>query len=715
MKPLLTAVAFCLLLASQAGAADPDKGKLEPGDRVEIEWAGEKVQAEFVEYFANGWITVKFLRNGIEMSPTLPPAQVRVLAKRGGAGGGAAAKRPFRTWTDTTGKFKTKARFVELAGDTVTLETDKGKSLTIPLAKLSEADQEMARKIAAKMGRQPAAAGTDDGDPFAGGTPGSGGTAPGEPAEADWSDCRVVVAVAPEGWNLPPDAVEVPRAAKPGVVPLAMTTGQNAVFDRVYGLLVARRTGRGCVVLSERPPAGEMNTRLQMVDLTRGGASAPVAFDSTLLPVDVAPDGTAILAREDHTFAAGTAAKGLGVWRIGEKALEPVALWNPRKPDNVHDTAPSHAAFIDPDHVVCVSFPDALSVWDVPRTKALWSTSVSAGSVPAISAGGKYLAVSTGGAVHVFEALTGDTLARLPGDAPPGAVLSFRPDCGQLAAVAPQRLLVWNLATGTLDHDISFPSPVGKGSVDWLEPGQVLLGGQDLVDLERRVVVWRYLHDSGNVLADNHASLGGALWATVFSEDRRSRMLVPATIPHPSAVRAAAGLDAEKLLAVRPGAAFALDVRVQGTPDEQEKVRQALGARLDAAGFVPSAATPLVLEAVTETGKSQEIGYRSFGSFGREVEKATVTEQISRVRILESGVPIWQSVSVTTAPFMLQMKENQSLQEALAPYQKPNLDFFPKVVIPSFIARPGPGGAYGFSQITPQGIVDTPPPAAPSR
>jgi len=47
----------------------------------------------------------------------------------------------FRTWSDRTGKFQIKAKYIGRAGDKVKLERPDGTVLKIPLSKLSEADQ----------------------------------------------------------------------------------------------------------------------------------------------------------------------------------------------------------------------------------------------------------------------------------------------------------------------------------------------------------------------------------------------------------------------------------------------------------------------------------------------------------------------------------------------------------------------------------------------
>ena len=53
-----------------------------------------------------------------------------------------------RKWTDKTGKFSVEADFVSVADGAISLKRPDGKVITIPLEKLSETDQEVARAVA---------------------------------------------------------------------------------------------------------------------------------------------------------------------------------------------------------------------------------------------------------------------------------------------------------------------------------------------------------------------------------------------------------------------------------------------------------------------------------------------------------------------------------------------------------------------------------------
>lgn len=708
-------------LAFVCGARMVHAQDLSPGDRVELDWAGSAVEAEFVERMSNGWIRVRFDFNGIELTPVLPPDKIRPLAKRKGAAGKGSpgkgtqgeqgGKRPVRTWTDATGKFKTKARLIALDGDEVTLETEAGKTITMNLAKLSDADQAMARKIAARMERD-AAAGADDANPFAGGDPGPPSVKPARQAAieaGDWSECRSVVPAAPEGWSVSVGAAPAAEklASKPIALPSSGKNEQNRFFEKVDGLLLARGAARGCVVIHDAHPGRAAETSIVPVDLAAGKAGAAMGWPSTLRPVDIDPEGKAVLGRADQMFAQGNAAPALGVWRISAGTFEEVRVWSPHPTGEAHGTAPSFAAFVDEDHVVCVTFPGSLVLWKVSAGKAVYRMEIAHGSTPAVSPDGKVLAAAVQGGVYLFDALSGDTLARLPGSDIPGGTLSFRPDGGQVASLSPQRLLVWNLAAGDVYRDIFFPAAIGVDAVDWLFGGYILAGGTTLVDLERRIVLWRYQHDGAAPFSRGYAERGGRMWCAL-GDGTGGRAIYPSRLPHDEAMKTAAGLDPARLLAVVPGSTFSVETRIQAAPDELARVRAALEGALASAGMKVGAGG-LVLEAITETGESREMSYRSFG-LDRTAQTVRVTDQISRLRIVENGKTIWEAMAVGGAPAVLQIKEGETIEQALAPYRKPNLTFFEGVTVPREVARGADAGAYGFSRITPQGIQPAPTP-----
>jgi S1-C subfamily serine protease len=127
------------------------------GDKVTVDWAGKTETAEVVKVLPNGWVQVKFPRDGIELKPTLPPQQVKAAASDKKATPGTA----LRLWASQTGKFKINARFVELKDRSVRLEKENGETVSVPLDRLSESDQKLARQLAAESEEDPFAARPD--------------------------------------------------------------------------------------------------------------------------------------------------------------------------------------------------------------------------------------------------------------------------------------------------------------------------------------------------------------------------------------------------------------------------------------------------------------------------------------------------------------------------------------------------------------------------
>lgn len=122
----------------------------------------------------------------------------------------------------------------------------------------------------------------------------------------------------------------------------------------------------------------------------------------------------------------------------------------------------------------------------------------------------------------------------------------------------------------------------------------------------------------------------------------------------------------------------------------------------------------LVFRATTEVGASREITYRKAGSIDRQGDRATTTDQICRLTLVENGKTIWESLVVSGPPLTLSIKEGETAQQALASHQKTPSKVFEQMMIPRYIAREADAGAYGFSTVTSQGVIDVNPPTNPA-
>jgi hypothetical protein len=217
------------------------------------------------------------------------------------------------------------------------------------------------------------------------------------------------------------------------------------------------------------------------------------------------------------------------------------------------------------------------------------------------------------------------------------------------------------------------------------------------------MVLWQYYHQTG---ATSYGEFGGRFWFGLSSGDRAQSAIFHTVLPTEDAKAVAARLRPEDNLVVKPGASVTLRVNVNGSEEEQRRVRAALTERIQSVGLVLSEGSKLVVEASTESGESRELTFTPFGLRG-EKQTTTFTEQISRARLLEDDTVLWQASTKGHAPFFLSLKEGQTLEDALAPYQRPNLKFFGAIKLPNHLARPPEKGAYGATRLTAQGAVPT--------
>lgn len=732
MKPLAGCLVALMILVLSLSAEAYQSRRYKKGDRVQVEIAGELFPGEVVGFSANGSYQVKYrTKNGVEKSPTFPanrvlppgaklnkPDKEKDAEETEDAPAGRATG-ALRSWSDKSGKFSIKARFVEIDGDEVTLEKEDGKKVSIPLEKLKEADRKLARELAG-----------GDEDPFKPKAENPFRSKPGKSRDKDqdeeddeappeinvsdinWHGVTTVEIGDPPLWALKPDAgpqLDQPLVKKPIILFSAVKSrnpnAQIGFFNRVEGLLLSQSRGEACLVAIDFDPGQAARVSLQRADLVAGKPLPPVELPLPVRPYDIDPTGTRVVAGQDVHVTRAQMQPHVSVWEFGEKSLKHVRTWDAHDPTDFHNVPPSTAQFIDADHVFTMSFPNKLVMFDLHEARAVYKMEVSSIGPPVVSPGRKYLAVSTRTGVVMLDALTGKSVAKLPGD--PGWVssMSFHPSGRWFAALSSQRLVVWDLESGQIYRDIYFSTPVSTSEIDWVGDGYMLLGSEKLVDLERRIVLWSYRCDAKWSTSRSYGTIAGGFWYALTSDDRKERGLFQVVIPHEDALRTAAGLNPEEMLALRPGSQVTLQMAAQGSPADQQKATQDLTDQLQRIGMTVVGNSKLILHATTETGKTEQVTYSSFGATpGAGGTTASVTSHISRLRLYEDGKVIWEASGVTGAPPVLHLKQGESIQQALAPYQVPNLRFFSDVKLPEYIARPHPSGAYGASTISHRGI-----------
>lgn len=122
----------------------PKEAKLEPGTKLQACYAGRWNPMTFLSANSDGTLNVRWDDYGPSFDCSM--ARNELIIKKNALK--ASSSRPtaeMRTFTDATGKFTVKAKVIKQSGTQVTLLTEKGKEVTLPLSKLSKADQEFLR------------------------------------------------------------------------------------------------------------------------------------------------------------------------------------------------------------------------------------------------------------------------------------------------------------------------------------------------------------------------------------------------------------------------------------------------------------------------------------------------------------------------------------------------------------------------------------------
>jgi len=467
-------------------------------------------------------------------------------------------------------------------------------------------------------------------------------------------------------------------------------------------------------------------SQVQSCNLQSGQLDAAAVFGEDEVPIDISPDGALVLAKLEGHEAPRSSELHLYT-REGNK-VKPLKGWRPftvpsgRDGDNFNTTV-DWVTFTDSQHVLTEGSFGKLVLWEVPSLKPVWSTTV--GSGHSFSAGRQYLAVLTSpafsrgsssigqaigkatptsgmptSAISILNIADGAEVAHIQLDehVPNGSV-GISPDGTRLALGQSGRLRVWDLQTQELVRDFAVQrgeNPLMTVEASWTSNQHLLVGDGILVDVDRRAPIWKYNFSPS-------AMREGKVWFLEQAGGRESSVLVSMEVPHPAALASVANLKPDDLLVVHPGMEVTLDCQLTGNADEVDAAKKNLEERLkkNSMKLVPDSKTRLI--ATVQPGKTVTIHYRPHSRFPQPFNNDPGTPyqantQVLSLRLEIDGKVVWKYETATSPPSLLQLKEGESVEQALERSMKSQEDYLPKrcttVWIPAYIARvPGDGDA----------------------
>jgi hypothetical protein len=709
-------LAVALGIASLAGAQVPDAPKAEKpvfakGEMVEVWWAGTYLPGEIVALEENGWVRVKFTKDGREQTIKQPgdgqwvrKLQAPPAAAKPGPGRPARTKpapagepaNPFqaaeqaavRTWTDSTGKFKIEASFAGKEGDNVLLTKTDGKTIKLPLAKLSKEDQDHVAALDAKPPMQ---------DPFA------AAEQVGDSAVdrvADWSGAEQILPQPIDVWPLAADAAKQPAEALAGKAMGLPGGGRERFFENPASLLFDPAKSEAIVIFVNGPPGKDREVKIVHCDLKTGKVAAENPWTTSVTPVDLSPSGTLLACLPDQFTRNESEKNKIAILRREGNDWTPAVRWKmgegvefAKKFDQIY--------FLGEDKILgCSGFGGGVTLMQIEPVKALWTLKTVQNSTPALSANRVQLAAAVEGGIGIFSTVSGETLARIATQSPiQGGTLSFSPDGKRLAHLSSSVLLVWDLTTGKQIDEVWFPRPLAGKSVDWCGGNFVLVDRSQLVDLEKRIVLWKYdLPGNRQPLA---GQFGGQFWLVAGGFNDPFQLFSP-TLPGGAVKAKGDQLTADGVLALKPGSQVSLTVNLPAHAADVQKVTQALTDGLTKQGFTVAAGAPITLEATIADAGKESVSYRGFGigRFGGS-DKVEVQKYTSTVVMKENGKEIWTAAQHFGAPHLVHQKDGQKIEDAVNESRGNPVDFFTYVRIPRTMARHEADGAYGTSKLAP--------------
>jgi hypothetical protein len=490
------------------------------------------------------------------------------------------------------------------------------------------------------------------------------------------------------------------EAIAPRAIGLSTGGGNERFFETPNALVFDAAKSQGVAVLVNGPPGKEREVRFIRADLNSGKPAGEVRVHSSFTPLDLSPSGELVACLPD-TFARNETDKNkVAIFRLDPNGLAPVIRWKmgegvefAKKFERLH--------FIGEDKLLAIApFGGGVTLFQIDQAKALWSLKTAGNCIAALSANRAQFAVPVEGGIGIFSTANAETLGRIATSPINGGVLAMSPDGTRLAHCTNTVINTWDLTTGKALHEVWFPKNLAANSVDWVGGNFVLVDRQHLVDLDKRIILWRYdLPPGGQPVS---RAFGGRLWLLTGGHNNPFQLFA-ATIPDAAAIAKGENLTADGVLALKPGAQVSLKLDLaRAKPEEAQKAKDELTQRLIEQGMTVADGAPLVLEAVITDGGKEKANYRNrpgrFGGGGQEIE---VQKDISTVTLKENDKVLWTASRTYGAPHMLRYKDGQTLEEAVEEQRGIPASFFYTVQVPRYVARHEQDACYGSSKLAP--------------
>lgn len=623
------------------------------------------------------------------------------------------AQEPSRTWRDAAGKFSIEAKLIDVQADTVRLQKTTGGTISVPFAKLSDADRAYIKsKAGSKLVKPP-----ESDNPFA--TPSLDKI---EALQTTFSLQSVAtsqdVADLPDVGSttlLPKSTSCEPLAADPATAVPDLKAGlaliaQADPYDDVSEMvtlnsrqaLVAISIGRR-VPGSPQPPTG----KLLVGQLPKGPFTlvSEVAEANRLFDHNELTGQTLLVSNLDDLKRGGEL-----VMMEGLAKGTPVELYRRRLPGiEKPGFKPQvrQARLIGADLAVIV-IDSTLYCWNLKSAQLIYRTennTVGGQSLAAFSGTGKWLAVPQAGGFSLLEATTGEDRGYVDTGALTSTGLAFHSDGRRIGYCSGNSWGVWdvveakNVASGVVTESL------GGKITGWVGSDWILTDAGNLIDTKSEMLLWYYYVG----VAESRRVWNN--WLMITTKDNGLK-LTTLPMPEPKTQMAIRRLDQQKnVMVTAPGTEVRIEIE-STEPVDKKALSEALTTAIERAGWKIKPTAKLVVVAKIGRGKAYSMQYKSspVGGTGTAAQVHNVEiKPFTAVLEIRSGRSVlWTRNTQNFAPPMLFLRGDETVEQAVKKYERPQPEFFSSLQIPPRIPKSEIAKGLGSSRIDKGVWIDFP-------
>ncbi len=501
-----------------------------------------------------------------------------------------------RIWTDHTGKFKVEAVLIKVDGEQVRIKKTDGKFLTLALSKLSEEDQ---KYIETTQFENPFAGGSETDDESSesmesGNATNDDSVAPPSRKKSASSARKVDLQRAATGagatntrWSCEADPLPETLRSKGKTRNIMFVVGDlpfttHARFSEFH----FSDTGSVLIAANVESHHDERSKPFTQIFFGSVESGRCISYKTSekIASFGLSPDGSkAIFRKEAWGFGLNKGTRGtLVIAKADSEAFEPIAEYKPfgqeDEPRNVEEERggsrgfPTRfprplgassfsqrnsdiewAAWVDNDRVLLLSEGGLLVLFDTKTGEALWKVNGGFHPTVVLSPGRRYCLLTSPHGATFFNALTGEPIGALDSTSGRGfASYAFSPNGKTIASVSKDEIFFWDATTGKKGDSFLIGENSKNSFLAWIDD-RYLLAGNILVNVERKLPVWRYEFGSGL------KCFAGQVWylASRLSADT---MLCGVEIPHSPVLELPQTLTLDDAFFVHPGGEISLQL-----------------------------------------------------------------------------------------------------------------------------------------------------------